>query len=308
VLSLKTRKTAKERREKTKEMKRSLCIFGFGYTANYLAALATAQHFEITGTSRSKETRNQLQTIGYKIVDFAPDAVVPLLHKTTHLLISTPLDKNWQDPVLTNFENEIRKEAAHLEWIGYLSTTGVYGDHQGAWIDESTTPNPSNERAAGRRHAETQWLALGEHIQVPTHVFRLAGIYGPRRNALRALKEGNARPIYKEGQVFSRIHVEDIARILVASMNHPQGGNIYNVCDDLPAPSHEIIEYAAEIMQLPKPERIPFAQANLSEMGKEFYESSRRVRNDKVKKELGIMLKYPTYREGLNAMLVSGGY
>lgn len=281
-----------------------LFVFGFGYTAQTLAALAKNEGWEVAGTSRSPETRQRLKALGYQAVDFTPEAVTPLLQQATHLLVSTPLNRDWQDPVLLAFEPLIR--ASSLQWIGYLSTTGVYGDHQGAWVEEATPAKPTNPRGHGRLRAEAQWLALGEALRVPAQVFRLAGIYGPGRNALTQLKDGNARPIYKEGQVFSRIHVDDIARVLLASIQKAQGGEIYNVCDDLPAPSHEVIEYAAGLLSIPPPERIPFENANLSEMGKEFYESSRRVKNDKIKRELGVTLQYPTYREGLLTMLEKG--
>ena len=283
----------------------SLFIFGFGYTATLLAKQLAAAGWHIAGTSRNPQTREHLQSLGYKAVDFKPAEILPFLQKTTHLVISTPLNKTWQDPVLADFKPLIAAEAPHLEWIGYLSTTGVYGDYKGEWVDESTPPKPTGERALGRQKAEAQWLEFGASIHVPAHVFRLAGIYGPGRNAIRQLKEGKARPIYKPGQVFSRIHVADIASILMASMKKPQAGNIYNVCDDLPAASHEVIQYAAELLHLPAPELIPFEQANLSDMGREFYESSRRVKNDKIKQQLAVALAYPTYREGLRAMLDS---
>jgi len=286
----------------------SLFIFGFGYSAEHLAGLAQAQGWNISGTSRSPGTRARLNALGYNAIDFTVDAVGKPLAQSTHLLISTPLSKTWEDPVLAHFEPIIRGAAPHLQWIGYLSTTGVYGDHQGAWIDETTPPKPTNDRAHGRLRAEAQWQALGKEMGVPAQVFRLAGIYGPGRNAIRALKEGTARSIYKQRQVFSRIHVDDIAQILMASMHTSKQGKIYNVCDDLPAPSHEVIEYAATLLGVPVPERIDFAQAPLSEMAREFYENSRRVRNTKIKEELKINLLYPTYRDGLNAMLEKGDY
>ena len=251
------------------------------------------QGWEIAGTSRDAGTRSYLQTLGYQLVDF-PDSP-SALENATHLLISNPLDKNWKDPVLEAFPALM----GNRQWIGYLSTTGVYGDHQGEWVDENTVPKPNGERAAGRLKAENKWRALGGHV------FRLAGIYGPERNVLAQLKDGTARPIYKKDQVFSRIHVEDIARVIMASIQKPSPDAIYNVCDDLPAASHEVLEYAAQLLKLPAPALIPFEQASLSPMAKEFYESSRRVRNDKIKTELGVKLLYPTYREGLVALLES---
>jgi nucleoside-diphosphate-sugar epimerase len=246
--------------------------------------------------------RARMQSLGYAATDFSEASLPPVLTGSTHLLISTPLNKQWNDPVLEQFKFLIEANKASLEWIGYLSTTGVYGDHKGAWVDESTPPRPDNARLSGRISAETGWLELGAALGVATCVFRLAGIYGPGRNAIRQLKDGNARPIYKKDQVFSRIHVEDIAQVLHASMLHPATG-IYNVCDDDPAPSHEIIAYAAQLLHMAAPALIPFEQAEMSEMAREFYSSNRRVNNARMKQGLGVSLRYPTFREGLSALL-----
>jgi nucleoside-diphosphate-sugar epimerase len=280
----------------------NLFIFGFGYTAKALATLAKAQGYTVCGTSRSAEKRQELQALSYEAVDFCAQDMLPMLENATHIVVSSPLNKTWEDPVLTDFGSIIDRISTKNPWIGYLSTTGVYGDHEGAWIDERTPPNPWNDRASGRLRAEKEWLALGGNV------FRLAGIYGPGRNTLRQLKDGTARPIFKEGQVFSRIHVDDIARILMASMKRSRDGKIYNVCDDLPAASHEVIAYGAQLLGMAAPSVIPIEQADLSDMAKEFYQANRRVRNEKMKKELGITLLHPTYREGLSTLLKNGNY
>lgn len=186
-------------------------------------------------------------------------------------------------------------------WAGYLSTTGVYGDWGGAWVDEGSELRPNNERLKRRVAAEKEWRAHGGHV------FRLAGIYGPTRSAIEDIRAGEARRIDKPNQVFSRIHVDDIAQTVVASMFAPNAGSVYNVCDDAPAPAHEVVEYGCRLLGVKPPPLIPFEQAELSPMGREFYAANRRVRNGKIKKELGISLYYPSYKEGLAQCLQQMG-
>ena len=186
-----------------------------------------------------------------------------------------------------------------LAWIGYLGTTAVYGDRQGGWVDEETPIEPTLARADRRARAEAAWLKSG----LPVHIFRLAGIYGPGRNAFVNLKDGTARRIVKPGQVFSRIHVEDIATVLEASIARPRPGAIYNVCDDEPAPPQDVVAHAAELMGVAPPPEQPYETADLSPMARTFYKDNRRVRNERIKRELGVRLAYPTYREGLAALL-----
>jgi len=188
-------------------------------------------------------------------------------------------------------------EREYRPWLGYLSTTGVYGDWNGEWVDENSELRPNNERLKRRVAAENAWREKGGHI------FRLAGIYGPGRSAIDDVREGTARRIDKPGQVFSRIHVEDIAQAVVASMLKPSPGRIYNICDDEPAPSHEVVKFACELLGTVLPPLVPFAEAVLSPMGREFYSANRWVSNTRIKQELGITLKYPTYREGLKALV-----
>jgi nucleoside-diphosphate-sugar epimerase len=184
-------------------------------------------------------------------------------------------------------------------WAAYLSTTGVYGDHAGGWVDEDTPLTPNTERGEKRVEAEAQWLDLWRETGFPIHLFRLAGIYGPGRNQLLSVLDGSARRIIKPGQVFSRIHVEDIARVLEASMAHPHPGRAYNVCDDEACPPQDVIAHAATLLGRPVPPDIPFADAELSPMARSFYADSKRVSNARIKAELGVTLAYPTYREGL---------
>ena len=190
-------------------------------------------------------------------------------------------------------------EREGLRWVGYLSTTGVYGDHGGAWVDESTPVNPSTERGKTRVRMERAWRSG----LLPMHVFRLAGIYGPGRGPFKKVLAGTARRVIKPDQVFSRIHVDDAARVLKASMERPDPGAIYNVCDDLPAPPEEVIAHAAELLGVPVPPAIPFDEAEMSPMARSFYADSKRVSNRKIKAELGVKLEYPDYRSGLAALL-----
>jgi len=194
--------------------------------------------------------------------------------------------------------------ARALRWLGYLSSTGVYGDRHGEWVDETTVPDPSNPRSARRLAAEIAWQVLAARTGAPLHIFRIAGIYGPGRNPLEALRAGRARRFDKPGQIFSRIHVDDLAHVLAASIAKPSPGAIYNVCDDEPAAQADVIAYGAELLGLPPPPLEPYAAAepSLSEMARSFYRESKRVRNDRMKRELDITLAYPTYREGLRAL------
>jgi nucleoside-diphosphate-sugar epimerase len=226
--------------------------------------------------------------------------VPTLLAGTTHLLLSIP-PRGCGDPVLEHYAQDIA-QLPSLAWIGYLSTVGVYGDQAGGVVDESTQPAPNNERTQARVDAERAWLAFGEEIGCPVQVFRLAGIYGPGRSAFDKLKVGTARRIVKPGQVFNRIHVEDIAATLQASIAHPNAGAIYNVADDEAAPPDEVVTYAAELAGLPPPPEVPFDEAELSSMARSFYGNNRRVSNARIKSELGVALAYPSYREGLAAL------
>ena len=205
------------------------------------------------------------------------------------------------DPVLRRFSGAITS-AKDLNWIGYLSTTSVYGDRGGGWVDEDSETRPTTERGRLRLAAERSWQALAAELNLPLHVFRLAGIYGPGRGPMHQLLGGSRTRIVRSGQFFNRIHVRDIARVLRASMLRPDPGAVYNVCDDLPARSDEVMEYAANLVGVRMPEKVAFADAELSEMARSFYSESKRVRNERVKARLKIRLQYPDYRSGLKAL------
>lgn len=286
-------------------MNRLFC-FGLGTVAAVLANRLKTQGWRIAGTARTRDKVKELTSQGIEAYPF--DA--PLTHAatalagTTHILVSTPPTVDG-DPALTHHVHDLSSLAPRPQWVGYLSTTGVYGDHQGGWVDEATPVAPSSERAKRRIAAEHAWLAWGAAVSVPVHIFRLAGIYGPGQNQLVSLREGKARRIVKPGQIFSRIHVEDIATVLEASIARPNAGSIYNVCDDEPAPPHEVVEYAAKLLGLDPPPAEPFEEAarSLSDMALSFYTDSKRVKNGRIKHELAVTLRYPTYVEGLKALL-----
>jgi nucleoside-diphosphate-sugar epimerase len=282
-----------------------LFAFGLGFSALTLAKRLSAEGWQIAGTARDDGKVERLRREGYDVVRFSGDAGNAALAKhlagTTHLIHSIPPGPGG-DPVLASFREEIAALPA-LQWVGYLSTVGVYGDQEGGWVDETTAPNPNSARTSARVAAEQDWLQFGRETGVPVHVFRLAGIYGPGRCVFDKLRAGTARRVNKDGQVFSRIHVEDIASVLEASIAKPHGGAIYNVADDEPAAPGDVVAYAAELMGMPPPPEIAFADADLTPMARSFYEGSRRIKNARIKSELGVKLRYPTYREGLTALL-----
>jgi nucleoside-diphosphate-sugar epimerase len=284
---------------------RHLFCFGLGYSALALAHRLLAQGWQVTGTCRSDDKADALRRDGIAplIFDAAhPLAGLPdLLAAATHLLNSVPPD-DAGDPVLARHGPAIAAAAPDLAWIGYLSTTGVYGDRAGGWVDESSALTPSGERGRRRVAAEAGWAGL----PLPAHLFRLAGIYGPGRSALDTVREGKARRIVKPGQVFSRIHVDDIVQVLEASIAQPNPGGAYNLCDDDPADPAEVIAFACALLEVAPPPPVPFADATLSPMAKSFYQDNKRVKNDRIKRELGVALKYPTYRDGLRALLSAG--
>ncbi|MFZ5964060.1 SDR family oxidoreductase [Thalassococcus sp. BH17M4-6] len=280
-------------------MTHRLLSLGHGYSARALARLLVPEGWTVLGTTRSPDKMAELADTGVTPILWDKAALIDALEGTTHLLISAGPDDDG-DPTLRLIADEIAARARQFYWAGYLSTTGVYGDHHGDWVDESTPLHPSTERGQRRVEAEAAWGAIPG---LPIHFFRLAGIYGPGRGPFAKVRTGNAQRIVKPGQVFSRIHVDDIAQVLVASIAQPNPGAVYNVCDDDPAPPQDVIGYAAELLGLPVPPAVPFKKAKLSPMARSFYAESKRVSNDRIKHELGIDLTYPDYRVGLQALL-----
>jgi nucleoside-diphosphate-sugar epimerase len=276
----------------------TLLTLGHGYSAAALADLLIPQGWQVIGTARSAERAAEMVATGAEPLLYPCDLTAALA-RASHILISAAPDAKG-DIFLQNHRDQIL--AAPAVWVGYLSTTAVYGDHQGAWVTEETPTTPQSPRAIARVLAETQW----SDTSLPVHIFRLAGIYGPGRGPFAKVRDGTARRIIKKNQVFSRIHVADIAATLVASICRPRAGAIYNVCDDNPAPPEDVLTYAANLLGLPSPPTVDFETASLPEMTRSFYAESKRVSNDLIKTELAVKLRYCTYQDGLNAMLDAG--
>lgn len=283
-----------------------LLSLGHGYSARALAARLLPRGWQVIGTTRSAGKAEALAAEGVEPLIWPGEDAGPALERATHLLSSVAPGEAG-DPVLATLGPEIGAAARHLQWVGYLSTTGVYGDHRGGWVDETTPLAPSTSRGMARVAAEAAWQALAGRAGLPLHIFRLAGIYGPGRGPFEKLRAGTARRIVKPGQVFSRIHVEDIAQALEASIARPDPGAVYNLCDDDPAPPEEVLAHAAALLGLPVPPEVPFEEAELSPMAASFYAESKRVRNERIKAGLGIRLRYPDYRSGLAAILRAEG-
>ena len=271
-----------------------LFILGLGYSARHFARKHGGSFSHIAGTVRDPAQRDDLA--GIEVHGFAGASpareTAERVRDADVLLVSIPPGTTG-DPAIAAFGDVL---AAGRRKVVYLSTIGVYGDHGGGWVDESTPPQSTLDRARMRITAEQAWMDIGDAA-----ILRLAGIYGPGRNALATLRAGTARRIIKPGQVFNRIHVDDIAGAIMAAIQHGRGG-IWNVCDDQPAPPQDVIAYAAELMGVAPPPEEDFATAEMSAMARSFYSSSARVSNAKLKRELGVTLVYPTYRHGLDAL------
>ena len=285
-----------------------LFCFGLGYTAKILARALKAQGWRISGTVRSPEKLASLNAQGFDTYLFGNEHPLTDAEKAlagvSHVLVTQPPGE-FGDPVLHLERDVLLPLAPQWRWLGYLSATGVYGDRGGEWVDETAPLRPLSQTGKRRAAAEGQWREFAEQTGVPLHIFRIAGIYGPTRNPLEQLRAGRARRIEKPGQVFSRIHVEDLAAVLAASMLKPDaGGAIYNICDDEPAPHHEVVAYAARLLGMEPPPLEPFFEAakTMKPKAQRFYNESKRVSNARMKEALGIRLRYPTYREGLTAL------
>jgi nucleoside-diphosphate-sugar epimerase len=285
-----------------------LVIFGLGYSAGFFARAAQAQGWEVTGTVRSAEKAGRLSHEGLRTLVFDGFAVSrPLAQAVAEadaVLVSVQPGADG-DPVLNGLSGALA-QAPNLAWIGYLSTIGVYGDHGGAWVDETAECRPTSARSKQRLAIDEAWLGFGARSGKPVQIFRLSGIYGPGRNAITKLRAGTANRLIKPGQVFNRIHVDDIAGVLLASLAKPRAGAVYNVTDDEPAPPQDVIVLAAELAGLAPPPEVPFDPAKLSPMAASFYGENKRVSNALMKRELGYELRYPTYREALRALADAG--
>lgn len=291
----------------------ALFCFGLGYTAAAYLRLFGTRFSSITGTVRAAtppECRPR-DPGGDRVEAFVfgdratENALADALSRATCALVSIPPQEG-RDPVLADYGAALR-QATSLRSIVYLSTVGVYGDHGGDWVDEDTPVNPRSARSHARVAAERDWQHFAQQSGTPVAILRLAGIYGPGRSALADLRAGVARRVVKPGQVFNRIHVDDIAQVIDAAFRTRAGG-LFNVADDEPASSSEVVAYAADLLGITPPPEIPFdtAQATMSDMARSFYGESKRIRNARIKRALGVRLAYPTYREGLRQIRQTG--
>lgn len=284
-------------------MNNHLLIFGFGFTSEAVAEKLKSSFSTISGTTRSEDKSKILRSRDITPILFDGEKISEELSSTletaTHLLISIgPNDAG--DPVLNAAAKRLKK-CKNLQWIGYLSTVGVYGNHDGAWVDETTTCKPVSKRSIQRLGAEKAWLDFGRELNIPTAIFRLAGIYGPGRNAFMNIEKGNARRLVKPGQVFNRIHREDIASAVALAVEKSAHG-IFNITDDLPAPPQDVVAYAHKLADLEPPEEIDFETADLAPMARSFYGENKRVSNAKSKSVLGLEYAWPNYHQSLNRM------
>lgn len=281
--------------------KQKLLCFGCGYTAQHLARLLINNGWDVAGTTRSEGKAAALKQIGISPILWDHSVDKNLLNDVTAILISTPPGDDGC-PTLDSAGSIIAQHAPALKWVGYLSTNGVYGDHGGAWVDENSKLLATSDRGRRRIEAETAWRSLAKACRMPFAIFRLPGIYGPGRSAFDSIKKGTAKRIYKEGQVFSRMHVDDISGALYASMSELLTHDVYNLADDEPAPPQDVIEYACCLLDVEPPPLVNLEEAGLSEMGKSFYADNKRISNARMKEALNFTPAFTSYREGLNAI------
>jgi nucleoside-diphosphate-sugar epimerase len=278
-----------------------LVIIGYGYSSAAIHHALAGELESLTVTCRTLDKAKRLKAQGIEAVVFdgtgPSSALAGALASATHI-VQSAAPSAAGDPLLVQHD---LGQVSNLRWAGYLSTVGVYGNHDGAVVDESAELRPVNKRAQYRASAEETWLGLANQLGFACGVFRLGGIYGPGRSALDKLRAGTARRIIKPGQVFSRIHVDDIGRVVAASAKVSLGG-AFNVTDDEPAPPQDVIAHAADLLGVDVPPGIAFEQADLSPTGRSFYSDNKRVSNTKIRKHFGSML-YPTYREGLASLV-----
>ncbi len=284
-----------------------LLILGAGFSGKAIGETFKAAGFTVSGTTRSAEKAETLRALGIEPVVYdgmtLSEELVADMASTTHVVQSIAPGKDG-DPLFRAGSPALSALMPKLKWAGYLSTVGVYGDHKGAWVDEETALNPVSVRSIERVEAENHWLAFGKASGIPVAVLRLAGIYGPGRNALRNVEEGTARRLIKQDQVFNRIRVEDIGSSALFLSQKGLGG-IWNITDDEPGPPQDVVAEAARLMGLPTPPDIPFETAELSPMARSFYGENKRVSNARLR-AAGFEFRFPNYRQSLAELHVSG--
>ena len=276
--------------------------FGHGYTAQALTPHLNKKGWTVFGTSRSKDNFSDIEKSGAIPILWGSDELRSIIKKAA-LVLSSVAPKHGNDPVIQMYGEDLKENSSQIEWAGYLSTIGVYGDTKGEWVNESSPLKPSTNRGIARVSAEKKWL---KNNFLPSHIFRLGGIYGPDRGPFQKVLQGKAVKIIKPGQVFSRMHILDIVQTLLASISQPKPHSIYNLCDDNPAPPQDVLSYAAKLLSVDQPPTVRFEDADLSEMARSFYAENKRVSNQLIKSELGVDLIYPDYKVGLESLLDHG--
>tara|TARA_B100001121_G_scaffold307942_1_gene330657 strand:- start:524 stop:1378 length:855 start_codon:yes stop_codon:yes gene_type:complete len=276
--------------------------FGHGYTAQALTPYLNEKGWTVFGTSRSKDNFSDIEKSGATPILWGSDQLRSVI-KEAALVLSSVAPKDGNDPVIQMYGEDLKENSSQIKWAGYLSTIGVYGDTKGEWVNENSPLKPSTNRGIARVSAEKKWL---KNNFLPSHIFRLGGIYGPNRGPFQKVLQGKAVKIIKPGQVFSRMHILDIVQTLLASISQPKPHSIYNLCDDNPAPPQDVLSYAAKLLSVDQPPIVRFEDADLSEMARSFYAENKRVSNQLIKSELGVDLIYPDYKVGLESLLDHG--
>ncbi len=285
----------------------NLLIFGYGFAARALTHRLQPKGWTVAATIRKPTDRARLDVEGVTPVGMGNREQMDRAVRAARAILVTAPPNETGCPGLAALVPALARTHAFPDWIGYLSTTGVYGDRHGGWVTEKSQLAARSLEGARRVGAERDWLEVARGMGLTVCVFRLPGIYGPGRSGFDRLRAGEARRIVSPGQVFSRIHVDDLAAGLEASIARPRAGGIYNLCDDEPCPNSDVIAHAAGLLGLPVPPEVPLAEANLSPAAQRFYGESKRVSNARAKAELGWRPAYPTYREGLRAVLAAEG-
>ena len=276
--------------------------FGHGYTAQALTPHLNDKGWKVFGTSRSRDNFSDIEKSGAIPILWGSEELRSVIKEAT-LVLSSVAPKNDNDPVIQMYGEDLKENSSQIKWAGYLSTIGVYGDTKGEWVNENSPLKPSTNRGIARVNAEKKWL---KNNFLPSHIFRLGGIYGPNRGPFQKVLQGKAVKIIKPGQVFSRMHILDIVQTLLASISQPKPHSIYNLCDDNPAPPQDVLSYAAKLLSVDQPPTVRFEDADLSEMARSFYAENKRVSNQLIKSELGVDLSYPDYKVGLESLLDHG--
>lgn len=279
-------------------MQKTITILGYGYVSRFLAKELHNLGWTVFSTSRKVEPGNPIKDGYATIINFFDDNLASLITSSNVLLSTIPPEEEITDPALQRYGHLISRQK--FDWVGYLSSTSVYGDHNGEWVDELTKCEPSNPKSEKRLAAENLWLNLYSKHDLPVHIFRLSGIYGPQRNCLEEISNGKNFTLLKENQFFSRIHIDDICHVLLKSITHPTPGEIYNLSDNEPCQTHIVNQYGAELLGRKPLREVPIEDAVLSEQAKFFFQDNKKVRNQKIVEKLNIRFRYPTYRSGLS--------